>query len=225
MKMGSRKYIFFLFIYLTSCFSHSESDGAKQAYSSNYYCEEFSAKPPSNRNWRKTVMTELTPEKYPLFFDPKNNNDLLKFCPNFPNITVDEKKIVLLRIIDAMVYFESSCNAGASAAGPNGTAYGLLQLHLGREQDYERNCRQHDSKSSHRSLACGLSMIYNQVEDNNKVFFEGSYWEVLRPKGRSQKAKTIASHIWYYPLCQGKKEKSPKSSSKTPETGVIDESK
>ncbi len=225
MGLGSRKYIFFLFFYLTSCFSRSQNASVKQAYSSNYYCEEFSAQPPPNRNWRKFVMTELTPEKYPLFFDPKANSDLVKFCPNFPNMNEDEKKIILLRIIDGMVFFESTCNVGASGAGPNGTAYGLLQLHLGREQDYERNCRKYDSKSSNRSLACGLNMIHNQVEDNNKVFFEGSYWEVLRPKGRSQRAKTIASHIWYYPLCQGKKENGSKSPGKSLGAGLIEAAK
>lgn len=205
--MGSRKYIFFVFIYLTSCFSHSEGGGAQQpGYISNYYCKEFSTVPPANRNWRTTVLNELTPKKYPLFFEPKAQNDLVKFCPNFSNLAEDEKKIILLRIIDAMVFFESGCNVSASAKGPNGTAYGLLQLHLGREQDYERNCRKNDSRTSTRSLTCGLSMIHNQFDDSNKVFFSGSYWEVLRPKGRSQKAKTIASHIWYYPLCQGKKD-------------------
>lgn len=206
--MGTRTYIFFVFIYLTSCFSNSQSNQGHSAYTSNYYCEEFSVSPPANRNWRNIVLNELTPAKYPLFFDPKDKSDIVKFCPNFRNLADEEKKIILLRIIDAMVFFESSCDISASAKGPNGTAFGLLQLHLGREQDYERNCRKNDSKTSSRSLACGLNMIHNQVDDNNKVFFEGSYWEVLRPKGRSQKAKTIASHIWYYPLCQGKQDNS-----------------
>lgn len=201
--MGLRKYILFLFIYLTSCSSQSEGKVAQQGYTSNYYCKEFSTVPPANRNWRKTVMTELTPQKFPLFFEPKAHNDLYKFCPNFSNLSEDEKKIIILRIVDAMVFFESGCSVSATGKGPNGTAYGLLQLHLGREHDYERNCRKNDSRTSTRSLACGLSMMHNQVDDNNKVFFAGSYWEVLRPKGRSQRAKTIASHIWYYPLCQG----------------------
>lgn len=204
--METRTYIFFLFIYLTSCFSQGQGHKEKSAYTSKYYCEEFSISPPAHRNWRHIVLKELTPTKYPLFFDPKGSNDIVKFCPNFPNLEEHEKKIILLRIIDGMVFFESSCNVSARARGPNGTAYGLLQLHLGREQDYERNCRKNDSRTSNRSLRCGLNMIHNQVDDNNKIFFAGSYWEVLRPNGRSRKAKLIARHLWHYPLCHGKKE-------------------
>lgn len=201
--MGSRTYIFFVFIYLTSCNSESQSGAKKPTFNSKYYCEEFSISPPANRNWRANVLNELTEQKYPLFFSPKGGSDLIKYCPNFTNLSVDEKKIIYLRLVDAMVFFESSCNVSANAKGPNGTAYGLLQLHLGREQDYQRNCRQNDSKSSSRSLSCGFSMLHDQVDQHNKIFFDGSYWEVLRPKGRSMKAKIISSHLWYYPLCQG----------------------
>ncbi len=216
--MGLRKYIFFMFIYLTSCLSQSGSKteaDSKAGFVSNYYCEEFSITPPAGRNWRDLVLADLDKSKFPLFFDPPAQSDLLKYCPNFPNLTDDEKKIIWLRVVDGMVYFESSCETGASGAGPNGTAYGLLQLHLGREQDYARECRKNDSKNSSRSVSCGLAMVHEQLGENSKLFFEGSYWEVLRPRGHSQRAKQIASHIWYYPLCQPQPEipgKAPKPS-------------
>lgn len=214
--MGSRKYIFFVFIYLTSCLSESQNTSKQQpTFSSKYYCEEFSITPPSGRNWRSIVLNELTPEKYPLFFNPKATSDLIKYCPNLPNLDNDQKRIVLLRILDAMVFFESSCEVNAAGKGPNGTAYGLLQLHLGREQDYQRSCRKNDSKSSQRSLVCGLQMIHEQVDEFDKIFYAASYWEVLRPKGRSMRAKQVASHIWYYPLCQGQPEDTTPITKKT----------
>lgn len=203
--MRSRKYIFFVFICLTSCLSQSGSNttaSSNTGFNSKYYCEEFSVVPPATRNWRQLVLTELTREKFPLLFDPRPNSDLVKYCPNFPKLSDDQKKIIWLRVFDGMVFFESSCKTGAQAAGPNGTAFGLLQLHLGREQDYARDCKKNDSKSSQRSLACGIVMVHDQIDQNNKLFFDGSYWEVLRPRGRSQRAKQIASHLWYYPLCQ-----------------------
>ncbi|MBL7543886.1 MAG: hypothetical protein JNL11_08720 [Bdellovibrionaceae bacterium] len=204
--MGTRQCIFLIFIYLTSCSSESQSSSETRTFNSRYYCEEFSISAPTNRNWRSAVLAELNEHKYPLFFRPKGGSDLTKYCPQFVNLSIEEKKIIYLRLIDAMVFFESSCNANAKAKGPNGMAYGLLQLHLGREQDYQRGCRQNDSKSSNRSLACGFGMLHDQVDQTNKLFFEGSYWDVLRPKGRSKKAKTISSHLWYYPLCHTKAE-------------------
>jgi hypothetical protein len=206
-------------LYLTGCSSENQKVPArKTVFNANYYCEEFSINPPTNRNWRAIVLNELNADNYPRFFPPKSEeendkespkliNDLITYCPNYMQLKDSEKKLIWLRVIDAMVYFESSCDINARAKGPNGTAYGLLQLHLGREDDYERHCRTNDSKSSSRSLVCGLNMIYSQIENNDKLFFSGSYWEVLRPTGRSQRAKTIADHIWYYPLCQEKKEK------------------
>lgn len=209
--MELRNYIFFVFIFLTSCFSQSQGKNSSSAggFSSKYYCEEFSILPPANRNWRKTVFNELSRKKYPLFFEPKAPSDLVKYCPNFYNLTDEEKKIIWLRVLDGMVFFESTCNPNAKARGPNGTAYGLLQLHAGREHDYQRSCRKNDSKNGPRSLTCGLNMIHEQLDQSNKVFFSGSYWEVLRPRGRSQRAKTIASHIWYYPLCQSNPQRKP----------------
>lgn len=203
--MGTRGYIFFVSIFLTSCFSQSQNNAQKQGLNSKYYCEEFSVTPPTDRNWREAVMTELSAEKYPNFFDAAANPDVVKFCPNFQRLSEHEKKVIWMRIIDGMIFFESTCKPNASAKGPNGTAYGLLQLHLGREQDYERNCKKYDSKSGVRSIACGLSMIHEQIVETRKLFFSGSYWEVLRPSGRSKRAKSIVNHIWYYPLCQGKR--------------------
>lgn len=205
--MGSRNYIFFVFICLTSCLSESGSKintSSKATFNSNYYCEEFSVVPPTSRNWREIVFSEITRQKNPIFFDPKPQSDLVKFCPNFLNLTDDEKKLIWLRVVDGMVFFESSCKPAAVAQGPYGTAYGLMQLHAGRENDYSRNCRRNDSKSAHRSLACGIAMVHDQLDQTDTLFFAASYWEVLRPKGRSQRAKAIANHIWYYPLCQPK---------------------
>lgn len=202
--MESKIYIFFLFIFLTSCFSKSQSNTQKQSLNSNYYCQEFSVAPPKDRNWREIVMSELNSEKYPYFFQNEANSDIARFCPNFSNLSEYEKKIIWMRVLDGMVFFESTCKTDAAARGPNGTAYGLLQLHLGREHKYEDNCRKNDSTNGRRTIACGLSMIHEQIEQYRKLFFSDSYWDVLRPKGHSKRAQNIAKHIWYYPLCQGK---------------------
>ncbi|MBL7543169.1 MAG: hypothetical protein JNL11_05100 [Bdellovibrionaceae bacterium] len=193
----------------------AETPGSKQtppvmqeqsSLNSKYYCEEFSIKPPKHRNWRSSALAELNPSKFPKLFETNIENgaasDLLKYCPNYPNLEDEQKKIILIRIVDAMVFFESTCNINARAKGPNGTAYGIFQLHYGREDDYARDCRRYDSKSPIRSIACALDMLHDQIENTQKVFFSGSYWDVLRPRGQAKKAGRIANHIWYYPLCQ-----------------------
>lgn len=173
-----------------------------------YVLATATANAAEKKNWREFLMSELTPAKYPLLFEDQISRgapaDLIKYCPNYPNLKDEEKKIILMRLLDGMVFFESSCNSNASAKGPYGTAYGVLQLHLGREHDYARGCKKLDSKNPKRSLACSVSMLHNQVENSKRLFSSGSYWDVLRPRGAARKAYTIASHIWYYPLCQPK---------------------
>jgi hypothetical protein len=203
--MTLKKGILFNVLLLTGCFSVSQG-AAPQGFETKYYCEEFSVNPPAKRNWRNLVLNELKPEKYPLFFesDPTKGGarDINKYCPNFSNLEVEEKKIILLRILDAMVFFESSCEVNAAAKGPNGEAFGILQLHLGREHDYARNCKKNDSKTADRSLICGMAVLHDQVQNENLFFSSASYWDVLRPRGPSRRAYTVASHIWYYPNCQ-----------------------
>ena len=173
---------------------------------SKYYCEEFSVSPPAQRNWRTAVLAQLIPLKFPKLFETDISNgaasDLIKYCPTYPSLDNEQKKIIILRIIDAMVFFESSCNISARAQGPNGIAYGIFQLHYGREDDYARNCNRFDSKNPIRSITCALDMLHDQIETSRRVFSSGSYWDVLRPNGQSKKATRIVSHIWYYPLCQ-----------------------
>ena len=177
-----------------------------EGFNAKYYCEEFSIKPPNLRNWRENALAELSPSKFPKLFEHQIKKgaptDLLKYCPNYPNLRDDQKKLIIMRILDAMVFFESTCISTARAKGPYGTAFGILQLHYGREDDYARQCRKYDSKSPKRSINCALDMLHDQIENTQRIFSSGSYWDVLRPRGQAKKAYKIASHIWYYPLCQ-----------------------
>lgn len=178
----------------------------QSSLNSKYYCEEFSIRPPEQRDWRAVVLSELSPSKFPKLFETDVKLgaavDIKKYCPNYSNLKEEQKKIILLRILDAMVFFESTCNINARAKGPNGTAYGIFQLHYGREDDYASYCRRFDSKNPIRSIVCALDMLHDQIERAQRIFFSGSYWDVLRPNGQSKKATRIANHIWYYPLCQ-----------------------
>lgn len=208
--MGARAILFILFsITLSSCLSMAEKKQQVRSFYTGYFCPQFNPEVDQKRNWRSVVLEEITENKYPQFLNPKSNSDLIKFCPNFMNLSNYEKKVIWLRIIDGIVYYESTCKPTARAHGPNGIAYGLMQLHLGREQDYQRYCNRYDSKTPGRTLICGLNMLHEQLDQYKDVFFSGSYWDVLRPKGVSRKAKSIASHLWYFPKCHANNLQAP----------------
>jgi hypothetical protein len=126
-----------------------------------------------------------------------------------PRLSDEDKKGLWILIISAMTHYESSCIYTGKAKGPNGIAAGLLQLHRGKEARYSRGCRNGDSGSAERSLICGISMINDQIEEGRPLFSPNSYWEVLRPTGRSKKAKKIMAVIGQYPACQIKAEIKP----------------
>lgn len=129
-----------------------------------------------------------------------------KYCSKYPKMALKQKALVWVMLMTAMAQFESSCQPTASAKGPNGTAYGLYQLHKGKEDDYNsgaiKACRKNASKDPIASTTCALMMIENQLEKSGgKLFYNESYWDVLRPNGQSGKAKLIAESLRQSTLC------------------------
>lgn len=127
--------------------------------------------------------------------------DIINYCRKYPGMTVRQKGLVWVAILTMMAHFESSCDGSAHAAGPNGTAQGLFQLHKGKEQNYTSadaaaRCLKNASLSAKQSSACTLAMLDRQLEKSGgKVFYDKSYWDVLRPHGSSQRAYQIAKAV------------------------------
>ncbi|MFZ3231435.1 MAG: hypothetical protein WA160_14605 [Pseudobdellovibrio sp.] len=134
-----------------------------------------------------------------------SNGTLGKFCRKYPNMTTQRKALVWVMLMTAVAHFESSCSDSASAKGPNGTAYGLYQLHKGKEENYDgatKACIKNASLDPKLSSTCALMMIENQLTKSGGVlFYKDSYWDVLRPNGRSGKAKFIAETLVKSSLC------------------------
>ncbi len=112
----------------------------------------------------------------------KGDPDLMRLCPNFKLMNESNKANVAVLLLTAMAFEESSCNNAETARGPNGTAAGFLQLHLGKEANYASACKNFDSKTSEGSLSCGLAIIDKQMAKGNLFRQEGNYWDVLRPQ-------------------------------------------
>lgn len=148
----------------------------------------------------------------------RNPNDLAllhkggsmnRYCPRYKKMTQKQKSMVWVLTLTAMAHFESSCNSKAkNPGGPNGTAYGLFQLHRNHEAGYdgaEGLCKNGDSNSTYRSAVCTLSMLNQQFKARNgELFSQNSYWCVLRPRGESAKAGQIRKAIQRSSLCNPK---------------------
>jgi len=165
-------------------------------------CDQFAADGEMNR-WGDVIVKELQKPKYSSMIK-KGPRDIREYCPDYSKMNMQERRTLNVLIMTAMTHYESSCNFREKAPGPNGTAAGLLQLHKGREHKYSSGCRQNDSATPERSLICGLSMLNDQIERGEKLFSSASYWEVLRPRGRSQKAKKIMAAIRKFGPCDAR---------------------
>ena len=124
----------------------------------------------------------------------RGDSDLARICPNYPRMNDSSKANVILLIMTAMAFEESTCNNSASARGPNGTAQGFFQLHLGREASYAGSggdsCKNYDSRTPEGSIRCALETINNQMAEGPMFRQDGNYWDVLRPQRWSSKRKS-----------------------------------
>lgn len=124
----------------------------------------------------------------------RGDSDLARICPNYPRMNDSSKANVILLILTAMAFEESTCNNSASARGPNGTAHGFFQLHLGREASYAGqggdSCKNYDSRTPEGSIRCALETINRQMSEGPMFRQESNYWDVLRPQRWSSKRKS-----------------------------------
>ncbi|RZJ25666.1 MAG: hypothetical protein EOO48_13490 [Flavobacterium sp.] len=146
--------------------------------------------------------------------------DLRKLCVNYgtEKMTTDDKNALWVVIAAGISFIESTCDAseslkqtnGRNYGAPNGTAHGLVQLHLNDEAKYTsssailqllpdlsadqvaaRRCRNGDSKNPERTMTCAAKMLNLQLlrssvnDDRGQLFSSNwSYWSSLKARGR-----------------------------------------
>lgn len=160
---------------------------------------------------RSTVLGEMGKAVFTALKDNKaslpnvmKGGTISRYCSKYPQMKEDQKMMIWVMVMTMVAHFESSCNISAKAKGPNGTAKGYFQLHLGREQNYEDQglCAKNASTSGKLSAKCALSMIERQMaKENGQLFSEKSYWDVLRPGGRAKRADDIQRTLKNSTLC------------------------
>lgn len=178
---------------------------AKQMQYSNRCKREF-VNSEGLGDWGQFVRAELSSGQYPSLLT--NHRAFQKVCPGFKMMNKDEKKNLWVFILMSMSHYESSCRPQVEAQGPHGIAKGLLQLHEGAENKYvhwdrHRICQKGDSQDPKQSLQCTLSMLNGQVKRFDSIFFQGSYWDVLRNvKQPETHASKIKKAIQMLPGCE-----------------------
>jgi len=150
--------------------------------------------------WGTHILSSLNRSEYPELY--RGTPDFKLICPAYDDLKDQEKDYVWVMALTAMAFYESSCMQTVSAVGPNGTVNGLMQLHLGKESVYSDGCSKGDSQGPKTSLSCTLSMLNDQIRREQRFFSSKSYWDVLRPKAKSDKAKRIAWSMMLFSLCQ-----------------------
>lgn len=160
---------------------------------------------------RNTVLGEMGKAVFTALKDNKSSlptvmqgGTISKYCSKYPQMKDEQKMMVWVMVMTMVAHFESSCSIGAKAKGPNGTAKGYFQLHLGREQNYDDQglCAKNASTSGKLSAKCALSMIERQLQrDGGQLFSPKSYWDVLRPGERAKRADDIQRTLKRSTLC------------------------
>jgi len=149
-------------------------------------CSKF-VKEDEFQKWGEFVSQEFDRGKYKYLY--AGTPDLLRLCPNFPQMTDDQKDSVFILKSTLHAFFESSCNpANELRSAPNGTAAGLFQLHKGKENRYSSGCKAGDSKNPEGSIRCTLAMLDDIAYNGKNIFSFDSHWAVNRPQDRGRKA-------------------------------------
>lgn len=127
----------------------------------------------------------------------RGDADLNRLCPNYSDMTENNKANVALVLLTAMAFEESSCKNDNTGKGVNGAAGGFFQLHAGAEGDYSSGCKDYDSKTPEGSISCTLAMINKTMSKGNLFRQKGMYWDVLRPMRWVAKTKSYVPNPSY----------------------------
>jgi hypothetical protein len=161
-------------------------------------CEKFSTEN-SLGQWGKAIRSDFMTSDYEYL--EKGPRDIMRICPTYTKMKKADKANFWVLVFNAMAHYESSCDASATAKGPNGSLKGLLQLHVGAEGKYAKSCENGDSKTPTDTFNCAFNMLNDQVRRDEDLFSRKSYWDVLRPQAASRKALKITAAIKAYVPC------------------------
>lgn len=175
-------------------------------------CGSFISESGEYGSWGKVIVDYIrnSPEK-DLFIgnNLRGMGPPQEICPNWPNLTVDEREHFWVWTIASIAWKESTCNPRSrNGNATNGVAVGLLQLD---EKTKARSWRgKHCSVKSvsepQNNIKCGLDILQEILKADegdyrsNGLLYgrkNNSYWEQLRRENGGKIGELIRTH----PLC------------------------
>lgn len=114
--------------------------------------------------------------------------DIQEACPQWQNLSIDDRTDFYVALVTSMAYAESSCNNKARNYGAtNGTAYGLWQSRK--------------PLSPERGAKWVMKQLERQVQQSGLLFWSDTnlnYWAVLNPTISAHKVQRLLKKI---PAC------------------------
>ncbi|WP_409479507.1 hypothetical protein [Pseudobdellovibrio sp. HCB154] len=143
--------------------------------------------------------------------------DAATFCPNYKNLTYNERKRYWIYIMSVMTKFESSFNTNTTytedftdSSGKKVISRGLLQISIESANGYD--CELSNAQDLHnplKNLSCGVRILDRWVGRDGRIAGKvdskwrggARYWAVLR-EGDKTSYKTILSSSKNLKMCK-----------------------
>jgi hypothetical protein len=172
-------------------------------------CNSFSTSTKLN-NWGKIFLQAIRNAPNPALYE--GSKDILKLCPNYRSMSDEEKNGLQLMFIKNFSMSEASCKATArlpqarngNFGAPNGTAYGLFQMHLGKENlltPKTHACKPYDSQVPEKAIRCLAAHLNERVAEGYPIFTRNHFAD-LDPNDSRGEARRNMADIRNYRYCK-----------------------
>ena len=163
--------------------------------------------------WGKEVIGYLEEQGSDSIFmnpDLQGMNTGVEACPNWKNMTKDQKNHFWVWVMASISHIESTCMPDArNGEGTNGVAAGLLQMdeRLSNRKWRGVNCQVESVNEPSTNIRCGLDILGQLLEGQNGMYKSNgelwglgsnSYWQHLR----SAEGGGISELIKLNPYCK-----------------------
>ncbi|MCK6596475.1 MAG: transglycosylase SLT domain-containing protein [Bacteriovoracaceae bacterium] len=175
-------------------------------------CASFISESGEYGSWGKVIVDYIrkSPDKQ-LFIgkELKGMGPPHEICPNWPNLTEDEREHFWVWTIASIAWKESTCNPKSrNGSATNGVAVGLLQLdEKPKARSWRgKHCSVKTVSDPQNNIKCGLDILQEILKADegdyrsNGLLYgkkNNSYWEQLRRQNGGKIGDLIRTH----PLC------------------------
>lgn len=117
----------------------------------------------------------------------KTTRDMGSLCPNFSNLSKDQKLNFWVWLWGALAFDESTCGQNTRAAGVNGVAVGEFQMEgslaLRKQGNRPRACMTSNIAAFGNNASCAVAIMSKQIGNKSQIFGRPNYWAKLLSRG------------------------------------------